>query len=83
MHAVKFEAGGKLGGVQPQLLSITPTGGQPAVVAKLRLDVPADNTALTAYLVGNVGESVKVEFDPAQGELELPARGNGAEVSAH
>lgn len=59
---------------QPEVLSIKPVDGEPKVNVRVRLEVDTTNTGLLALLEESVGQVVKLQFNPAQGELPLTAR---------
>lgn len=74
-HEVKIHGAGKIR-CQPQLLRISTIDGKPSGVVRLRLDIEA---ARAAELTDKVGATIKVEFNPSQGELGFTAaKGNGA-----
>lgn len=62
---------------QPELLKISPVDGEQRVIAKIRLPVDVTKAGLISKLTKSVGQTVKVEFNPSQGELKFP-KGNGA-----
>ncbi len=85
-HKIKLD--GETITEQPELLSIKTVDGEARVIARLRIPVKTDKTAAINSLVQSVGKTVKVEFNPQQGELELrsPKGSNGKateEASAH
>lgn len=56
---------------QPQILNIKPVDGKPSAVVKIRLEI---ESAQVAPLVDKINKVIKVEFNPAQGELGLEGR---------
>lgn len=60
---------------QPKLLSVVPVDGEPKVTARIRIPIDTSKGVL-AEVMKLVGQSVKVKFNPAQGELGFE-RGNG------
>jgi hypothetical protein len=75
-HRVVFErhtvniAGQKIN-EQPELLSIRTVDGEARVVARIRLPVAAEKAALISELVTKVSQTVRVEFEPQQGQFEF------------
>jgi len=86
-HKIKLD--GQTITEQPELLSIKTVDGEARIIARLRLPVKTDNTAAINSLVQSVGETVKCEFNPQQGELGFtPPKQNGrngtaTETAAH
>lgn len=80
-HRVVFErhtvniAGQKIN-EQPELLSIRTVDGEARVVARVRLPISVDKQILLNELVSKVGQTIKVEFEPAQGQFEFANKAN-------
>lgn len=55
--------------VQPELRGIRTIDGEARVVAQIRIPVDVSKKALLNSLTGQVGQTLKIEFEPAQGKL--------------
>lgn len=78
LHNVDIE--GNQCTVQPELLRIRTVKGEARVVAMIRVPIDVSKASLINAMTKQVGKSVRVEFDPAQGVLSFPdadADGNG------
>jgi hypothetical protein len=57
---------------QPDILGIKPVDGSRKVVVRIRIGIDVEKSENVTYFGQHIGETVKVEFNPKQGELDLP-----------
>lgn len=79
-HRIEIDGLGQTIDEQPELTSVKTCDGVRRVIAVIRIPVDASRKQLVSHLVHNIGSTLKVEFEPQQGELALqPKRGKKAE----
>jgi len=59
---------------QPEMLGIKTVDGAQRVIATVRVPIDTGKKQLVSHLVHNVGNSLKIEFEPQQGVLPLAPR---------
>ncbi len=78
VHRIKF--GEREISKQPEVTKIKPVDKEAKVVARIRVPIDTASTELLSELMQQVGQTVDVVFNPAQGELDFQAarrNGNG------
>jgi len=59
---------------KPELLGIRTVDGEARVVARVRLPIPVEKQGLISELVTKIGQTVRVEFEPQQGQFEFTSK---------
>lgn len=58
---------------QPELLAVIPVEGEAKVDARVRIEIDVAKASVINFLTKMVGETLKVKFNPQQGNLDFDA----------